>query len=50
MGKEELRGFGVFSQTYKKQEFQETQKQVKKFTLQKRKQFTSKWLRICLKN
>ena len=45
----ELRGFGVFLQIYKKQEFQEILKQVKKLTLQKKKQFTLKCLKTCLK-
>ena len=45
----ELRGFGIFQPMYKKQEFQETQKLVKKSTLLKKKQFTSKCLKICLK-
>ena len=46
----ELRGFGVFSANMKRLEFQGIQKLVKKFILLKRKQFTSKWLKICLIN
>ena len=38
-----------FQQIHKKQEFQETLKLEKKLTLLKKKQFTSKWLKICLK-
>jgi len=35
---------------FKKLEFQETQKQAKKFKLQKKKQFTLKWQKNCLIN
>ena len=45
----ELRGFGVFQQINKKLEFQETLKLVKKSIHQKRKQFTSKCQKTCLK-
>ena len=47
----EFRGFGVFSSNLQKREFlEETQKLVKKSILQKKKQFTSKCRKICLKN
>tara|TARA_Y100000389_G_scaffold177297_1_gene189428 strand:- start:155 stop:430 length:276 start_codon:yes stop_codon:yes gene_type:complete len=46
----ELRGFGVFSQMYKRLVFQEILRQAKRFIHQKKKQFTLKWLRICLRN
>ena len=46
----ELRGFGVFSTKNKKQEYQETLRLGKKFIHQRKKQFTSKWLKTYLKN
>ena len=45
----ELRGFGVFSTNIQKAEFRETLKLVKKSIHQKKKQFTLKWLKTCLK-
>ena len=46
----ELRGFGIFSTNIQKARFLETQKLVKKLILQKKKQFTLKCQRTCLKN
>ena len=46
----ELRGFGVFSTKLKKQEYQETLKLEKKLILQKKKLFTLKCQKTCLKN
>ena len=40
--------FGLY--IFKKLEFQEILKQVKKFKLQKKKQFTLKWQKNCLIN
>jgi len=46
----ELRGFGVFSTNIQKQEYQETLKQARRLIHQKKKQFTLKCQKTCLKN
>ena len=46
----ELRGLVYFQQIFKKQGFQEIQKQVKKSIHLKKKQFTLKCQKTCLKN
>ncbi len=46
----ELRVLGYFQQIFKKQEYQEILKQAKKLIHQKKKQFTLKCQKTCLKN
>ena len=45
----ELRGFGMFSTHTQKARISRNPKLVKKLILQKKKQFTLKWLKSCLK-